>query len=599
MHNEAGFSLILVSDPRNLYPNQSSKIHIDDEYICACDGILYNKNDLIAQLGIPATSGNERIIVSSFKKWGKLFADKFDGKFSYVIWDRENKKLSAARDALGYGNFCYSQNNDAFFFSSDLACLLDQPQIDKSVNRKRFYQCFRYSNNSPDQTYFEHCHYCPPSHVLEFSNVISTTDYWQLGKKPLPTSDADELSNCKKYISLINDAITKESSEKPDYGLMLSGGFDSNLLAAIIARNSTWKHSLTCYSYIFDEHKSCDESRIINKTVEKLDLDSLKINADAHNVFADLSERTVFKDFVNLDGYAALPELIFKQAKKETTSLLVLGHFGDDLFGGNRYIFADLISTRDFKSIYNLVVGSDNKILSLRELINFGIRPLLPVSLKALYRKINKPKNEGNYFAIRDNQINNIDEELKFSDAKTFHQQNLLKLIYYTNTSEGIYYYRKHLYLEHGLNYVMPYYSKCMIEFFWNLPIIQLNKPDNYRWLQQQSLRLLGMHDIADSNNKAEFTELFSTGITKHRKRIIQLIKNCKLKDEIDFPEKLMKKLETNAPIESFQAGVICQYVLTAIWWQAIHQVNESFNQPNQIEIQPDKLICKKKKYGR
>ena len=597
-HCEAGFSLVLVNDPQNLDPNQSAKIHIDENYVCTSDCVLHNKAVLIDQLEISEQSSNEQIIIWAFEKWGKLFADKLDGKFSFVLWHRQTRKLIAARDALGYGNFCYSQNSDSLFFASDLATLLDQPLVDKSVNRKRFYQCFRYSNNPPQQTYFQHCHYCPPSHFVEFDGKISITDYWQLGKKSLQQNDAEELSNCKQYLSLVNAAIENDSTENTQMGLMLSGGFDSSLLAAVIARNNVWKQALTCYSYVFKKHKSCDESEFINQTTTKLNLKSTKINGDKHYVFSDLSERTIFKDFINLDGYAALPEAIFKQANKDAKSLLILGHFGDDLFGGNRYKFADLLLTRDFKSIIKQISNADNIPAAINEFVNFGIRPLLPTAVKSLYRKLIKPKHETNSFAISDKQINNIDNEIKHSTGKLFHQKNLIKLVYYSNTAEGIYYYRKHLYLEHGLRYLMPFYTKNMIDFFWNLPIMQLNKLNNYRWLQRQSLKLVGMHDIAERTTKTEFTELFSTGINEQREQIIQFIRHCKLNDELALPVKLMRKLESNDQIDNPQAGIISQYVLTALWWQAIHDSDESFNQPGSIEVLPENLVYRNKVYG-
>ena len=289
LHCEDGFSLALISDPKDVCPSQSRKIHVESEFVCACDCILYNKRELTSQLGITPQSSNEQVIITSFKKWGKLFADKFDGKFSFVLWDRFNSKLLGGRDALGYANFCYSQNRHSLYFSSDLATLLDQPQVEKSVNQKRFYQCLRYANNPPQQTYFEHCRYCPPSHIVEFSDVITVMDYWRLNEKKLAQGEPDVTENCKKFTALLADPIEHEHNAATSLGLMLSGGFDSSLLAAVVAGNDSWKQSLTCYSYTFDRHQSCDESQYINQTVNTFNLNSKRINGDGLYVFSDPS----------------------------------------------------------------------------------------------------------------------------------------------------------------------------------------------------------------------------------------------------------------------------------------------------------------------
>lgn len=595
IHHEADFGLVLINDPRGLFEPQSVKIHVEANFVCTSDGILYNRRDIAERLDICNQSSNEQLIIASYRKWGKLFPDKYEGKFSFVLWDRVNKKLLGGRDALGYGNLCYSQKNGVLYFASDLATLLDQPMVEKSVNRKRFFQCLHYANNPPEQTYFEHCRYCPPSHILEFSNTISVTDYWKLDRKVFAEPDQDESANCEKYISLLAESIESEHDGTSRTGLMLSGGFDSSLLAAILAGNDTWKRSLTCYSYLFDQHQSCDESQFIWETVDKLKLESSQVNGDVHYVFSDLTGRGIVKDMVNLDGYAALPEAIFKLAARDSKSMMIMGHFGDDLFGGNRYKFADLLLTGDFRSVLDMIFRSGRTTDTLMEFINFGIRPLLPMPVKKLYRSIAKSSVDANLFAISDSKVNNIDERLKQLNTRLFQRQNLLKLIYFSNTAEGIYYYRKHLYLGYGLKCLMPFYSKAMIEFFWNLPVCQLNKPNKYRWLQRQSLEMVGLTNIANRTTKTGFQELYSTGINQKRTQIAEIIKKAELNQEVRFPASLLEKLESNAAIETTEAVAINQYLLTAMWWQAISDSGDSYNQIVRMEIGSDRLYFKKK----
>ena len=373
---------------------------------------------------------------------------------------------------------------------------------------------------------------------------------------------------------------------------MLSGGFDSSLLAAILAKNDKYKDILSCYSYTFAEHKSCDESNFINKTITQLSLVSNPINADSNFVFADLQSRAIIKDFVNLDGYAGLPELLFKKAKQENKHVMVLGHYGDDLFGGNRYVFADLILQGEVRAILKLIKNAKNKFTALSELLNFGIRPLLPGWLKNLYRKIVASESK-NYFSVSDEQVNNVDKEPRLLDTKLFHHKNLLKLIYYTNTAEGIYYYRKHLYLAYGLTCVMPFYSKKMIEFFWTLPVQQVNKPDEHRHIQILALRSFDLNHIADREDKTEFIQLFTTGIEKCRAQIVDLIEQTALNEEIKFPQDLLYKLKSSLTITDSEAGRISNYVLTAMWWDAVRQSDGSYNQLNRIKI--DRLVALEK----
>ena len=569
-HVEDGFSLTLVNDPKDICPYQSNSILVNDDFVCATDCQLFNKVELATELDIDPKSQNEVFFISAFLKWGSEFPNKFDGRFSFVIWDRNHKSLLAGLDHLGYGNFSYSHVNHDTYFSSDLATLLDQPKVDKSINMKRFYQCFRYSNNSPEQTYFKYCYYCPPSHVIKINHdQIETTDYWKISKKTPSKNKTGETAFTEEFIYTLARALDKEIGKDKKSGLMLSGGYDSSLLAAILAESKSHKNNLTCYSYTFEKFNSCDESKYIKQTLIQLGLDGKLINCDDKTVLADIDTRQVTKEVINVDSFSSLPEAVYKQASLGEIDIIISGLNGDDLFGGVRYMYADLLSQKEFLSICKNLFNSKTKFTEIKKLVNFGFRPLLPKILKNTYRLFFKQAETDNPFKVLLSSVNNIDNASPIKGCKLFHHQNLLKLIYYRNIPESLFFLRKHLYLTHNLNISLPYYNKQMLELIWSIPLSLLEANGRMRGLQITALNRYRLNHIVNRTDKTNFQELIETGIVQHQQRIRQLANSSLLIKsgmvQADQVQELINKIG-----KSKQAFALRFFVLVELWYRKL-----------------------------
>ena len=63
------------------------------------------------------------VLLSAWDKWGLDCLDKIRGMFSFVIWDKNNKKVYLVRDPFGKKPLLYSQKNNSIAFASDLKAL--------------------------------------------------------------------------------------------------------------------------------------------------------------------------------------------------------------------------------------------------------------------------------------------------------------------------------------------------------------------------------------------------------------------------------------------------------------------------------------------
>lgn len=135
-----------------------------------------------------------------------------DGMFSWVLYDRTRDRTIAARDPIGITSFYQgwsSKTPGAVYFASELKCLY--PVCDKIIT-------------------------FPPGHIYD-SATNSTSRYfepkwWNPGDVPKTPVDY------KKLRTSLERSVRKRLMAEVPYGVLLSGGLDSSLVASIAQRET-------------------------------------------------------------------------------------------------------------------------------------------------------------------------------------------------------------------------------------------------------------------------------------------------------------------------------------------------------------------------
>lgn len=135
-----------------------------------------------------------------------------DGMFSWVLYDRKQDRVVAARDPIGITSFYLgwsSQTPGAVYFASELKCL--HPVCDNV-------QAF------------------PPGHVYD-SKTGSLTRYFE-PKWWDPTNVPSTPIDYKLLRHTFEKSVRKRMMAEVPYGVLLSGGLDSSLVASIAQRET-------------------------------------------------------------------------------------------------------------------------------------------------------------------------------------------------------------------------------------------------------------------------------------------------------------------------------------------------------------------------
>jgi asparagine synthase (glutamine-hydrolysing) len=135
-----------------------------------------------------------------------------DGMFSFVLYDKEQDRVIAARDPIGITSFYQgwsSKMPGATFFASELKCL--HGICDKIIS-------------------------FPPGHVYD-SKTDKTTRYFEpswWNPENVPSKPVDYT----KLRETLEKSVRKRLMAEVPYGVLLSGGLDSSLIASIAQRET-------------------------------------------------------------------------------------------------------------------------------------------------------------------------------------------------------------------------------------------------------------------------------------------------------------------------------------------------------------------------
>ncbi|KAH7877515.1 asparagine synthase-domain-containing protein [Lentinula edodes] len=195
----------------------------DGKVILAVNGEIYNHLALRQSLECDVkfkTHSDCEPILALYKKHDKDLCSLLDGMFSFVLLDESvaPSRIIAARDPIGITTLYQgwsSKRPGTVYFASELKALVND--CDKIIS-------------------------FPPGHVYDSQDQSTTRYYtpsWWNGDLD---GDAANIPTTKADLELIRttleDAVRKRLMSEVPYGVLLSGGLDSSLIASIAARET-------------------------------------------------------------------------------------------------------------------------------------------------------------------------------------------------------------------------------------------------------------------------------------------------------------------------------------------------------------------------
>ena len=230
-----GHNLLSIIDSKsNIQPMYSW----DTRYCIVFSGEIYNYEELRVKVSYSFKSETDtEILLVLYEKYGVSMLDFIKGMFAFVIYDSKEQKFFVARDRYGQKPLYYWTNERVLVISTEIKSILKCKEYSPSVDRMAAIQYFLTMDTFNWQTMFKGIKIFPPGNYASISIEDRNIDLQQYSYPKFCNSDIHRLPS-ETYADnlkfLLEQSVNRHTTENLNWALQLSGGLDSNTLAAVL-----------------------------------------------------------------------------------------------------------------------------------------------------------------------------------------------------------------------------------------------------------------------------------------------------------------------------------------------------------------------------
>jgi asparagine synthase (glutamine-hydrolysing) len=314
-------------------------IHNEDQTIWVVfNGEIYNfaelKQELEARGHVFSTHSDTEVIVHLYEEMGADCVRKLRGMFAIALYDFPRKKLLLARDRLGKKPLYYGLSQGRLYFGSEIKTMLAVAPDLARTDPESLLQYFYFGYIADPDTAFADIRKLPPGCLLEYSGgEIKLRQYWDVPAygTAVPHSEEECL---EKLEHLLAEAVKIRLISEVPLGALLSGGVDSSLVVALMARASS--RPVKTFSIGF-AHEDFDEAQYARAVAERFGTEhhELVVEPNIQETLEVLS-RSLEEPF---GDSSAVPTYYVSQMARQHVTVALSGDGGDELFAGyDRYL---------------------------------------------------------------------------------------------------------------------------------------------------------------------------------------------------------------------------------------------------------------------
>ena len=325
-----------------------------EHLVLTFNGMIYNYKSLRNELRDAGynfeSSSDTEVLIKAWHFWGPRALDRFDGFFSFGLYDRNQKMLFLCRDKIGKKPLYWREWRGGLVFASRLDAIetltKPGPLCPEAV------QWLFYLKYIPEPfTAIKDIHKLERGSLLSFGGDGIQIEKWGglAGIDQINSNLAQPTTANLK--SSIEDAVKSRLVADVPISCLLSGGIDSTVIATIASRHVR----LNTFTLAIESKRNkaqFDESAIARQTAKEIRTNHHEIRVNEQSILdsLELLFDQVFDEPI-ADPAAALNHHIFK-CVSEISKVCITGDGADEVFGGYRRHQGHLLSNHfAFKNV--------------------------------------------------------------------------------------------------------------------------------------------------------------------------------------------------------------------------------------------------------
>jgi asparagine synthase (glutamine-hydrolysing) len=403
-------------------------------YIMVYNGEIYNFKSFYSELNskgfLQKTHSDTEVLMQLFELYGLKMLNRLNGMFAFAIWDRQEKKLTVARDRMGVKPLYYTIYNDTFYFASEQKALFTAG-VPLKIATEGLEEFVFNRFVAGENTMYEKVKKVLPGHSLTLheNGKISIEKWWDLKSE---IQNHAKIQNPLEWFSkTFDDSIRLRMVSDVPVGVLLSGGLDSSsVLASLKSQNFNGIQTFNI-GFKEDEHNEAHLAKML-ATQYNYGFETMQLENEA--LFEKLISATQFQDEPIM--HLSEPHILaIAQMAKPKVKVLLSGEGADELMGGYmRYkalqhpnLLQTLARINDFglfskKPRFEKLMRYA-QIKNNDDLVLYNGSTIYPKDIETVFGIQNSPKNEYRKQILADAKElypNNLRRQTLYFDQHTY-----------------------------------------------------------------------------------------------------------------------------------------------------------------------------------
>ena len=315
----------------------------DESLVLTFNGEIYNfqsiREDLLAKGHIFKTNSDSEVLIHGYEEYGTELVLKLRGMFAFVIWDRKNEKLFAARDHFGIKPFYYAEMNDTLFFGSEIKSFLPHPKFIKQLNEQALKPYLTFQYPVLKETFFKGVFKLPAGHFMTYENGQLTIEkYWEASFEPVERP-LDQIID--EIDTAVRESVQAHTNADVKVGSFLSSGVDSSYVASVLRPDKTFTVGFSAENF-----SEIDNAAALSK---ELGIENVNEVLDPKECFNDFNKIQYMMDEPHSNP-SIVPLYFLSRLARQHVTVVLSGEGADELFGG----YDEYTDTPNMKKYKNL-----------------------------------------------------------------------------------------------------------------------------------------------------------------------------------------------------------------------------------------------------
>lgn len=196
------------------------------------------------------SQSDTEVMLALYRRYGIACLAKLRGMFAFALWDESKRSVFLARDRVGKKPLNYGLTQHGLVFSSEIDSLARHPGLSREMDEEALDLYLQLQYIPAPWSIYKSIRKLPPAHYAIYDkNGFHIHKYWDLNyRSTIRISEEEALEGLEDKL---NEAIRLRMIADVPLGALLSGGVDSSVVVALMAKQS--QQPVRTYSIGFKE----------------------------------------------------------------------------------------------------------------------------------------------------------------------------------------------------------------------------------------------------------------------------------------------------------------------------------------------------------